>query len=89
MSKCKGFEKDPYLYVYYIHGWLIPHLDQLRGQSKLKQGTKEIKIYAEKCKYTGELDQKGLACGFGEAVTKQGWQFRGTFMNDVAHGFCK
>ena len=37
MDFCKRFEYgDPTLYVFYIHGWLLPHIAQLRAQNKLE-----------------------------------------------------
>ena len=57
MKECEGYESGkPDLYIYYIHGWLLPYLDGLREQKKLKQGTKQIRIDGKTCKYTGEKD---------------------------------
>ena len=42
--------------------------------------------------YTGEIDEDGMACGFGEIVNLKGWdtcRFKGTFVNDRGHGFGK
>ena len=37
MELCKTFfDEDPLLFVYYIHGWLIPHFAHLRSQNKLR-----------------------------------------------------
>ena len=56
MQECKTFEDDPYLFTVYIHGWLLPTLEELRSQKKLKQGSKTIIINGFECKYNGEVD---------------------------------
>ena len=92
MQHCKSYEfGDPYLYTYYIQGFLIPYLDDLRDQQKLKLGTKEILIPNQGTFiYNGELDDKGKACGKGSAVNqKLGIRLEGTWLNDKAHGISK
>lgn len=45
-----------------------------------------------KWNYTGEIDEDGMACGFGEIVNLKGWdtcRFKGIFLNDRGHGFGK
>ena len=46
MEEFKKFENHEKLelYIYYIHGWLIPHISHLKDSKILKQGTKEIEI---------------------------------------------
>ena len=40
--------------------------------------------------YTGEMDQDGLACGFGKMSPNwNSLEYEGTFLNDRKHGFCK
>ena len=37
MDFCMTFEHgDPAFYVFYIHGWLLPHIAQLRAEGKLE-----------------------------------------------------
>ena len=41
---CKNLDtkKHPELMVYYIHGWLQHHFDEMRKQNKFRKGSKEI-----------------------------------------------
>ena len=39
MTKCKEYEKTPYKYSLYVHGYFLVWLDQQRKEGKLKQGT--------------------------------------------------
>ena len=48
--------EDPKKMRRYINGCLLPHLDSLRQQGKLKTGKKKIKIDIE-YDYEGELDE--------------------------------
>ena len=67
MEFCKRFEYgDPSLYVFYIHGWLLPHIAQLRAQKKLELRKIEFKIEdvyfrevpeVKKGTYSGEMYQ--------------------------------
>ena len=66
MDKCKEFEyAEPELYIYYIHGWLIPTFNQMRANKKLYYGNKEISIDGEICEYRGEM-YEGQCFGIGE-----------------------
>ena len=43
---------------HHFHGWVVPHLAQMRAQNNLKHGTKSIKFegsYVDPL-YKGELD---------------------------------
>ena len=56
---CKNLDtkNHPELMVFYIHGWLNHHLEELRQQKKLHKGKKEIRIDIYKCQYEGELNE--------------------------------
>ena len=62
---CKNLDtkNHPELMVFYIHGWLIPHLEELRQQNKLHKGKKEVEIEGLKHQYEGELNEQGKAYG--------------------------
>ena len=36
MTKCKGYEDNPYKYSLYVYGYFLVWLDQQRKQGKLK-----------------------------------------------------
>ena len=44
MEECKALEMDPYLFVYYIQGFLLPHFEKLRAQGKLHEGDKKMEL---------------------------------------------
>ena len=49
-----------------------------------------ITISSMICKYKGDLDSEGKACGFGEAINISSYDgFVGTFFNDRPHGLRK
>ena len=50
---------------WYIQTDLIPRMNLLRANGKLKSGEKLIHIDDMEFKYIGEIDEKGLACGLG------------------------
>ena len=57
MQFCKKLhvDKNPHLNTRYIHGWLIPHLAQLKAQGKLHsgRGKNTINIDGSDCDYDG------------------------------------
>ena len=61
----KGWET----YSYYVHGYLLPLLEKLRKEGKLKKGVKQITDPSgEVYDYVGEIDDNANACGFGTAT---------------------
>ena len=55
-------------------------------------GEKTIMNNGFEWNYTGEINEDGMACGFGEIVNLKGWdtcRFKGIFVNDRGHGFGK
>ena len=64
---CKSCEDDIELRTYYIHGWLIPHLDHLIELGILEKGERELYIFGEICQYSGYLYKHGSPNGMGEA----------------------
>ena len=53
---------------------------------RLCLGKKEIEAMEDTWDYEGEIDEDGLACGFGVADTGDGWTYVGTFFNDKFEG---
>ena len=51
-------------------------------------GKKKINLLNSKCEYTGEIDKKGNATGFGVAVgvDDPDKKFEGTFFKNSIHG---
>ena len=35
MNDCKKYEEDPFNYTLYVHGYLIPHIDEMRKNGQL------------------------------------------------------
>ena len=67
-------ENHPELMVYYIHGWLHHHFDDMRKQNKLHKG--------KEGKYEGELDENNKFYGQGVRTFEGGDKLEGTFVND-------
>ena len=83
MDECKACGSDHEFYIYYIHGWLLPHFELLRAQKKLRRGRLyNMEIEGQRYNYTGEIDQDNKACGFGEAVNNNGTWISGTFFDN-------
>ena len=59
MNAQEALCEDPKKMGRYINGCLLPHLDSLRQQGKLKTGKKKIQIYGNgyDFDYEGELDE--------------------------------
>ena len=90
MEECKALEMDPYLFVYYIQGFLLPHFEKLRAQGKLHEGDKKMELEGYGWWwYTGELDANNNACGVGEAINAVGEKWFGTFLDDKPQGIRK
>ena len=75
----------------HIHGWLYPHIDELRQRGELRVITKKLKFSRSKWKYTGEVDKQNKACGegklfYGESTS---YEYVGTFFDDKPHGIRK
>ena len=50
---CKSLdnEEDYEIWIYYIHGWLVPYIANLRKQGKLQQGRKKIILGKKRNEY--------------------------------------
>ena len=94
---------NPKLYCFYVHGYLLPYLEQLRADGKLTTGKntfsililkivkKEISLDGEGgWVYEGEVDENGRMCGDG---LLQGGPFKlklfSTFLKGQLHGIRK
>ena len=77
-AHCKSLEdSDPSSYFRYVHGYLVPHLQQLEATGKLRLGKSTLhasplisgstKIREGMYSYTGQVDRYGDACGVGIA----------------------
>ena len=89
----KNFCKDTvYFYTIYCIDYLERSLEEMRISGKLKKGRKTIHRkkdqYDESVwQYMGELNDKGLAYGFGTATCKAlNEKYTGTFVDDVWEG---
>ena len=89
MNFCQSFGDDPELYVYYIQGWIIPLLDVLRAENKIKQGTTTVRQEGTR-PYKGEIDENNEAHGYGKTDENQhpryNEQFTGMWQNNKPHG---
>ena len=69
---CKTFEDLddlPELYIYFVHGWLWPHIVEMRKQNKLHRGTKYFeRFFEEENNYEGEMNLEDQLCGEGKLV---------------------
>ena len=68
MEECRNYrDKSWETYALYVHGYLLPTLDKMRSDGKLKRGHRLIEIDDEGdlYDYDGELDEEGNACGYG------------------------
>ena len=63
MEKCESFENDYSKFSLYVHGYWLPHLQQLVEQGLLKQGTTTFTIDENQFTYEGFLNEKGEAYG--------------------------
>ena len=80
MLECKELQNDEDKGTLFIHGYWIPHLEELRTIGWIKQGKNkcvQLKFLGETeiemtgvgiCKYIGEVDSEGNAYGFGTAT---------------------
>ena len=72
---------------------MIPLLEKLRKEGKLKKGVKQITDPSgEAYDYVGEIDDNGIACGFGTATkidNNLGKKYTGTFLFDNFEGLGK
>ena len=65
---CEKLRDDHQRYSLYCHGYLIPKLQELRKQGRLKQGSRNVRDEMNRwIKYQGEVDEEGKACGEGVA----------------------
>ena len=81
-----------YFYSIYIVDYLEPSLEDLRRERRLQPGKKTIRRRKDKhddsiWEYVGELNEEGLATGYGEATCKALQEkYCGTFVDDVWEG---
>jgi len=71
----------------YIVDYLNPLLEQKRRHGKLRQGQASVTIGGTRCKYSGEINEIGLAEGNGEAK-RLGVSYKGTFHENRLEGVC-
>ena len=105
MDQCKDYEDSKDKYSHYIHGYLLPWLNEQRKAGKLTKGKttypssfihlvtnmKWTNREGHEFIYTGEVDQDGFICGEGVAFDQKVKQFKYEFtcLNGEQHGICK
>ena len=104
MDKSFDYQYDCKNYSHYVHGFLLPWLEQLREAGHLTQGkssfrsnmfagSKDYYFRQWKCTYRGEIDQHGDACGYGSlwsvGPNPKCVVIWATFFQNSLHGLCK
>ena len=89
MDEFKHLDEDPETMTGYFHLCILPNLDMLRQQNKLKHGKKKVKIFGRDADYDGEMDENGDCVGVGTATTMGGIKHYGTWLNNKLHGICR
>ena len=56
MDEFKHLDEDLETWTEYFHLCILPHLDMLRQQNKLKHGKKKTKVGELAADYDGEMD---------------------------------
>ena len=96
-SYCVAQEGMPGFLVDYsaLFANLSPRANRIYGElrrqriaGELKVGAAEFCMFGRMGKYTGELNEKGEACGEGTFFHPDGDQYRGMFQGNHAVGFC-
>ena len=90
MQKCKEFENCELAEYYgiYVHGFLLPLLDQKRAAGELKQGT--FSEASGKYEFVGEVDSSGQPCGEGKPdYQSDSIEVKSTHFEGKQHGICK
>ena len=90
MKQFESLQEDPEQWTRYTHLCILPRLDMLRHQNKLKHVTKKIKLFGSiDANYDGEEDENGAITGLGTATDEYGTKFFGTWLNGAGHGIRK
>ena len=73
MDEFKLLNEYPETMTGYFHLHILPYLEMLRQQNKLKHGKKKIIVdrWAD-CDYEGEMDENGDCVGVGTATNEDG-----------------
>ena len=66
MDEFKSLHEHPETMTLYFHLHILPYLDMLRQQNKLKHGKK--KVFDGNADYDGEIDDNGDCTGVGTAA---------------------
>ena len=80
-------KNNPKFMSAYIEDYLKPKLFKMRREGRLKKGKKKVQIQNVEVNYEGEMDEKGLATGFGKATYSHGF-VEGMFYEDCTQGVC-
>ena len=86
MDEFKYLDDDPETVSLYFHLCILPYLDMLRQQNKLKHGKKQVELFSNDADYEGEMDENGDCVGLGTATLKNGFKWYGTWLNNELHG---
>ena len=88
MDEFEYLNEDPETVYLYFYLCILPYLDMLRQQNKLKHGNiKEVILpNLGECDYDGEMDESGNCVGLGTATHSNGNKYYGTWLNNDFHG---
>ena len=89
MDEFESLHEDPETMTGYFHLHILPSLDMLRQQNKLKHGKKKINSYGfGNADYEGEMDENGDCVGIGTAANEHG-KYYATWLDNKLQGMSR